>query len=103
MKRKGRITIGVVVVILLCMIFTNPNKSDYTSWLREKHGIICTNNGLEINCKQLKDNNEIKINWMSGHVKNVGIYTIFEENYNDMDGNLIEIRGIGILKTLINL
>lgn len=103
MRRKVRITISVVVVILFSMIFTNPTKSDYTSWLREKHGIICTNDGLEINCKQLKDNNEIKINWMSGHVKNVGIYTIFEENYNDNDGNLIEIRGIGILKTLIDL
>jgi hypothetical protein len=84
-------------------MFTNPNKSDYVSWLEKKHGITCVNTGMGVSCNQIKANKKMKIERQSGHFQNALIYSVFEEDYKNMeDGTEIKIKAFGTLKQLFD-
>jgi hypothetical protein len=53
MKHKLRNFLGILLLILLILIITCPNDSDYIKWLDEKHQIVCINDGININCRKV--------------------------------------------------
>ncbi|RAP77230.1 hypothetical protein [Paenibacillus montanisoli] len=98
MKRK---IIVIILVITVILFLTNPGDSKYESWLENNHGVSCTNDGIDIKCKQVKETEEI-IEWRSRHVKHLGIYSIYDDYYENKKGEEIIIRAVGILNTFFN-
>jgi hypothetical protein len=55
-------------------------------------------------CKQARDGQEeLVLQWKSRHVQSAGVYSKYEDTYEDSEGNEVEIRAFGILKTFIDL
>jgi hypothetical protein len=98
MKKKNLVSIGVIILVIVFLFNSNPNESKYVSWLENNHSISCINDGLALNCKQ---DNKI-IEWKSRSVKDYGFFSIYKDNYEDKNGEKIEIKAIGILNTVYN-
>lgn len=52
MKYKMRYFFGILFPILLILLNTCPNDSDYMKWLQEEHQITCINDGINNDCRK---------------------------------------------------
>ncbi|MHA0858085.1 hypothetical protein [Paenibacillus sp. CMAA1364] len=103
MKRKKTIILGTFIIIIFSLVLTNPRELDYSKWLEREHEINCSNDEQEWKCRKSDNNNVIELKWKSRHIQHIGIYSIYEDYYEDREGRETKIKAIGILKTFINL
>ena len=87
-----------MTIVIVFLFLTNPNESKYVNWLENNHEITCINDGLTLNCK--KDNKIIE--WKSRSVKDYGFFSVYKDNYEDKNGEKIEIKAIAILNAVYN-
>lgn len=99
---RSRILVGILLVIVL-LILTSPSEENYYTWLKNEHGISCSDDESKQICLKVEGEQQKNIEWNSRHTQHVGVYTIYEDYYIDHEGNEIEIRGFGILNTFFKL
>jgi hypothetical protein len=64
MKLKLRNFLGILLLIVLILIITSPNNSDYIKWLDKKHQIACINDGINIDCRKVVNGHDQTIDWV---------------------------------------
>ncbi|MGV2883679.1 hypothetical protein [Paenibacillus taichungensis] len=95
---KLTIVISVVVIIIVILAFTNPTRTDFNKWLESEHGIHVSydvNAGTKYT--QITNGQERSLNFRSGHIQHVGIFTTYNETFMDAEGNEINIKATGVM------
>ncbi|MGC5770834.1 hypothetical protein [Paenibacillus pabuli] len=97
MIRRLPIVMSLVILVVI-MIITNPTRTDFYTWLESEHGIHVSYDINETKYTQITNGQEKSLNFRSGHIQHVGIFTTYDELFTDAEGNEIRIKTIGILK-----
>ncbi|MFB8372936.1 hypothetical protein [Paenibacillus taichungensis] len=94
---KLTIAISVIVIIIVILAFTNPSRTDFYKWLESEYGIHVSYDINETTYTQIMNGQEKNLNFRSGHIQHVGIFTTYDELYTDAEGNEIKIKALGIM------
>jgi hypothetical protein len=94
---KLTMAICVVVIILAILAFTNPSRTDFYTWLESEYGIHVSYDINETTYTQITNGQEKSLNFRSGHIQHVGIFTTYNEIFMDAEGNVINIKAIGVM------
>ncbi|SLK13211.1 MULTISPECIES: hypothetical protein [unclassified Paenibacillus] len=94
---KLTIAISVVVIIIVILAFTNPTRTDFYTWLESEYGIHVSYDINETTYTQITNGQERSLNFRSGHIQHVGIFTTYNETFMDAEGNEINIKAIGVM------
>jgi len=95
---KLTIAIIVIVIIIVILAFTNPSRTDFYTWLESEHGIHVSydvNEGTTYT--QITNGQEKSLNFRSGHIQHVGIFTTYNETFMNAEGNEINIKATGVM------
>jgi hypothetical protein len=96
MIRKLPVVMGLVTLVVI-MIITNPTRSDFYTWLESEYGIHVSYDINETTYTQITNGQEKSLNFRSGHIQHVGIFTTYNETFMDVEGNEINIKATGVM------
>lgn len=96
MIRKLPVVMGLVTLVVI-MIITNPTRSDFYTWLEREYGIHVFYDINETTYTQITNGQEKSLNFRSGHIQHVGIFTTYNETFMDVEGNEINIKATGVM------
>ncbi|MGW7162391.1 hypothetical protein [Paenibacillus taichungensis] len=94
--RKLPVVMGLVTLVVI-MIITNPTRSDFYTWLESEYGIHVSYDINETTYTQITNGQEKSLNFRSGHIQHVGIFTTYNETFMDVEGNEINIKATGVM------
>lgn len=92
-----KILVMSLVTLVVIMIITNPTRTDFYTWLESEHGIHVSYDINETTYTQITNGQERSLNFRSGHIQHVGIFTTYNETFMDAEGNEINIKAIGVM------
>ncbi len=92
-----KILVMSLVILVVIMIITNPSRTDFYTWLESEHGIHVSYDINETTYTQITNGQERSLNFRSGHIQHVGIFTTYNETFMDAEGNEINIKAIGVM------
>jgi hypothetical protein len=94
--RKLPVVMSLVTLVVI-MIITNPTRTDFYTWLESEYGIHVSYDINETTYTQITNGQEKSLNFRSGHLQHVGIFTTYNEIFMDAEGNVINIKAIGVM------
>lgn len=92
-----KILVMSLVILVVIMIITNPTRTDFYTWLESEYGIHVSYDINETTYTQITNGQERSLNFRSGHIQHVGIFTTYTETFMDAEGNEINIKAIGVM------
>lgn len=95
-----KILVMSLVILVVIMIITNPTRTDFYTWLESEYGIHVSYDINETTYTQITNGQEKSLNFRSGHIQHVGIFTTYNETFMDVEGNEINIKAIGVMNML---
>ncbi len=76
------------------MVITNPSKAEFNRWILRENGIVCKDEGQNEKC--MRNDQEMVIKNSSYHLRNIGIFSSFEGDFEFVKGEQIEVKILGI-------
>ncbi|WP_146752090.1 hypothetical protein [Paenibacillus taichungensis] len=96
MFRKLPVVMSLVILVVI-MIITNPTRTDFYTWLESEYGLHVSYDINETTYTQITNGQEKSLNFRSGHIQHVGIFTTYNETFMDVEGNEINIKATGVM------